>query len=457
MGDGKAGKRADAIRRQQSHPEVQLVNWSEIPDLAAIALLTAAFASVSRRNPTHVSGVWLIGWVMIAAHFAAFLFLNFSGFWGDLAAFVGLSALIWAGFLFSWASVPYRHETSSRWMFAALVGPNTLYVGLLSASPKGAWAMGPAAVLVGALPLIVTLIALKRFISPLRWFVVALYSCLAGFLLYTQYRPVDGPDWALNGILFTVYFCCCLHAWFSYRRATAGAFITISGFLAWSSVFVVAPWMGAVLPSIHVESEVWNLPKYVVAVGMILLLLEDQIEHNRHLALHDHLTGLPNRRLFQDRLASALERARRCEAQTALLVIDLDRFKQVNDTMGHHIGDLVLQNVAVIFSARVRRSDTVARTGGDEFSIILEEPTNREDANQVGEALKLILDEPMLLDGKEVHVGASVGIAVFPDDAGDMESLCVAADLRMYGAKHESEKDLRRAKQRLPHLLTTFK
>ena len=169
-------------------------------------------------------------------------------------------------------------------------------------------------------------------------------------------------------MLFTIYFGCCLHFWYAYRRATTGAFITIAGFLAWAAVFVVAPGMNIFLPNLRLESEVWNLPKYVVAVGMILLLLEDQIEHNKYLALHDELTGLPNRRLFQDRLASALERARRTGSQTALLLVDLDQFKQVNDALGHHAGDQLLERVGRVFSARVRRSDTVARTGGDEFS-----------------------------------------------------------------------------------------
>jgi diguanylate cyclase (GGDEF)-like protein len=172
---------------------------------------------------------------------------------------------------------------------------------------------------------------------------------------------------------------------------------------------------------------------------MILLLLEDQIEHNLHLALHDPLTGLPNRRLFEDRLTVALERARRTESQTALLVVDLDRFKQVNDTLGHHAGDLVLQQVAAKFSARVRRSDTVARTGGDEFSIILEEPTNRDQAILVGRSLQKILDEPLPLDNEHfARVGACIGIAVFPEDAPDIESLCIAADRRMYEFKNVS-------------------
>jgi diguanylate cyclase (GGDEF)-like protein len=172
---------------------------------------------------------------------------------------------------------------------------------------------------------------------------------------------------------------------------------------------------------------------------MILLLLEEQIEHNKHLALHDVLTGLPNRRLFQDRLASALERARRAETQTALLVLDLDRFKQVNDTMGHHVGDLLLQEVAKLFSGRVRKSDTVARTGGDEFTVILEAPTSAADAIHVGRSLQAMLMEPMSLENRQVTIGASFGVAVFPDDAEEMDALCNAADLRMYEHKRTGE------------------
>jgi diguanylate cyclase (GGDEF)-like protein len=258
------------------------------------------------------------------------------------------------------------------------------------------------------------------------------------FLLIIQHRPDYGPYMALNAVMFTVYLGCCIHFWFAYRRATAGAFITIAGFLAWASVFLVGPLMEHFLPKVVVESEVWNLPKYLVAIGMILLVLEDQIEHNEHLALHDPLTGLPNRRLYQDRLASALERARRAETQTSLLIIDLDRFKHVNDSLGHHVGDLVLQRVATLFSARVRRSDTVARTGGDEFSVILEEPTSREDAMMVGQSLIDLLKEPLDLGEQTVRIGASVGIAVFPEDAREMESLCIAADLRMYDSKRNA-------------------
>lgn len=417
---------------------MNVVNWTELPDLAAVALLAAAFASVARRNQTHVSKIWLTGWLMIAAHFAAFLFLNAPGAAGVVAAVFGLSALTWAGLLFMWASVPYSKEASSRWMIGLLICANTLYLALATLGSVPAWSLDVAASLFAALPLGVVAVSRARLDHPMRWIVVTLYCSLSVFLLLVQHQPGNGLDLGENAVLCTVYLGCCAFSWYSYRRATAGAFITIAGFLAWAMVFVVAPSMQAFWPAVQVESEVWNLPKYLVAIGMILLLLEDQIEHNKHLALHDHLTGLPNRRLYQDRLLNALERARRSEAQTALLVIDLDCFKQVNDTLGHHVGDLVLQRVASLFASRVRRSDTVARTGGDEFSVILEEPTCRADAALVGRSLMQMLDEPLELGHHTVRIGASVGIAVFPEDAREMEALCIAADLRMYDVKHES-------------------
>jgi diguanylate cyclase (GGDEF)-like protein len=415
--------------------EVGQVDWSKIPDLAAVALLTLAFFSVARLRRTSSSGVWLIGWLMIVLHFAAFMFLQAPGNYGTAAAILGSTALAWAGILFMWASVPYRSRVSSRMILVALFTTNTLYITAISVATTPHWLLTAAAVLMGALPLVIALGNIRKFRHPLRWALVLLYVALSVFLLAVENRPGDGPDLAINAVFFTVYIGCCIHFWYAYRRATAGAFITVLGFLAWANVFTVAPFLSAFFPSFHLESEAWNLPKYVVAVGMILILLEDQIEHNKYLALHDELTSLPNRRLFQDRLENALERARRTGSQAALLLIDLDRFKQVNDTVGHHIGDELLRHVGRLFLGRVRRTDTVARTGGDEFSVILEEPTNRTDAMRVARTLTQLLDNPIMLEGNTLRIGASVGIAVFPEDAGDGEALCIAADLRMYASK----------------------
>jgi diguanylate cyclase (GGDEF)-like protein len=414
------------------------LDWSKLPDLAAVMLLACAFAAVARRNQAPVSTLWLTGWLMIALHFAAFIFAPIPGQVGFLAVFIGLTALAWAGILFNWASVPCRKQPSSLWMLGAAIATTTLYIGLVVFSPAASWALTPAAVLFGVLPLAIAGIHAREENYPLRWVTVVCYCALSAFLLAFQHRPGNGMTLALNGVLFTVYIGCCLHFWFAYRRATTGAFITIAGFLAWAAVFVLAPGMNALLPGLRLESEVWDLPKYVVAVGMILLLLEDQIEHNKYLALHDELTGLPNRRLFQDRLASALERARRNGSQTALLLVDLDQFKQVNDAFGHHMGDRLLEHVGRLLSGRVRRSDTVARTGGDEFSVILDDPTCREDAERVSNSLIDLLNEPFEVCNQTMKVGASVGIAVFPEDAADAEGLCILADLRMYAYKHRA-------------------
>ncbi len=415
------------------------MDWSKLPDLAAVGLLAVAFATVARRSQTQVSAWWLAGWVMIALHYAGFIFVSSPGRFGAIALYIGVASFAWAGILFMWASVPTRQNRSSHWMLAVLLGASSLYIDLIAVNPAAKWALIPAAILFGALPLAVALISLRnRQNSPLRWATVALYCCLSVFLLAFQQRPGNGPDIALNAVLFATYFGCFVHFWFAYRRTTSGALLTTVGFLAWSMVFVVAPAIRALLPDVRLESEVWNLPEYVVAAGMILLLLEEQIEHNHYLALHDELTGLPNRRLFQDRLLGALERAQRTGSKTALLLIDLDQFKRVNDTLGHHAGDQVLKRVGAIFSKRIRRSDTVARTGGDEFSVILDQPISRSEAELVAKSLADLIHEPFEVANQTIQIGASVGIAVFPEDAVDAEGLCIAADQRMYDFKFAS-------------------
>jgi diguanylate cyclase (GGDEF)-like protein len=424
-----------------------LVDWSKLPDLAAIAALTCAFASVARRGPTSTSRHWLMGWVLIAVHFAASIFQPTSPFLATLLGDIGTGSLAAAGVVFMWASVPYRIERSSQLMLSSLLATNTLYIVLTGFDHPAPWALDVSAVLFGAAPLAIALGARRSYTHVLRWLLVGLYCVLSVFLLAFQNRPGNGLVLSLNAVMFSVYLGCCIHIWYSYRgRKSAGSLISIVGFLGWAGVFAIGPFIYMFAPGVRIDGEVWNLPKYVVAVGMILLLLEDQIEHNKYLALHDELTGLPNRRLFLDRLALSLERARRMESKAALLVVDLNHFKQVNDSLGHHAGDLLLRKVSEIFSSRVRRSDTVARTGGDEFSLILEEPTNRSNAKLVAKSLMEMLHEPLQIGDNTVKVGASIGVAVFPDDAEDMESLCIAADLRMYDTKNES----RDSGERLP-------
>ena len=155
----------------------------------------------------------------------------------------------------------------------------------------------------------------------------------------------------------------------------------------------------------------------------------------RRLAHYDPLTGLPNRLLMQDRLAQALERARRHNGHTAVLFLDLDHFKRINDTRGHATGDLVLREVATRVKAQVRSDDTASRLGGDEFVVVLENFNDTAHVIVVAEKLRHELARPLSVAGQSFHVGTSIGIAMFPEDGNSVEQLLQRADTAMYEAK----------------------
>jgi diguanylate cyclase (GGDEF)-like protein/PAS domain S-box-containing protein len=154
-----------------------------------------------------------------------------------------------------------------------------------------------------------------------------------------------------------------------------------------------------------------------------------------YLAQHDGLTDLPNRILLNDRLTQAMGLAHRRRQKLAVLFLDLDRFKHINDSLGHVIGDRLLQSVAQRLRASVRSSDTVGRQGGDEFVVLLAEVTHAQDAAVIAEKILLALNTLHRIDQHELHITASVGIATYPDDGTDAETLMNNADFAMYHAK----------------------
>jgi diguanylate cyclase (GGDEF)-like protein len=154
-----------------------------------------------------------------------------------------------------------------------------------------------------------------------------------------------------------------------------------------------------------------------------------------HIAQHDALTDLPNRALFDDRMSVALAAARRDDSQLALLFIDLDRFKPINDHLGHAAGDRVLKGVAERIRHNIRESDTAARIGGDEFVVLLRSVQSREDAERVAQKIGEAIDQPFVLEGRSLTVSASIGLAVYPEDGPDAAALSRHADAAMYRAK----------------------
>jgi diguanylate cyclase (GGDEF)-like protein/PAS domain S-box-containing protein len=154
-----------------------------------------------------------------------------------------------------------------------------------------------------------------------------------------------------------------------------------------------------------------------------------------YLAQHDALTSLPNRILLNDRIDRALTHARRNQVGAAVLFLDLDKFKHINDSLGHTIGDKLLQSVAQRLSGCVRRSDTVSRQGGDEFVILLSDYKHAEDASLTAEKIVAALVPPFMIGGHELHITASIGISTYPADAEDSDGLLKNADIAMYHAK----------------------
>ena len=187
-----------------------------------------------------------------------------------------------------------------------------------------------------------------------------------------------------------------------------------------------------------VRDDAGDLTHYVGVFTDITQRKESE-QRLEHLAYHDALTDLPNRSLFRDRLQQALRKCERDRQAVALLFIDLDRFKEVNDGLGHVAGDRLLIEAARRITSCVRNSDTVARLGGDEFTVMLQGVENRDAVAGIARNVTEALAAPFDLDGHSVQVSASVGVAMYPDDAADPDTLTEAADLAMYAAKSKGK------------------
>jgi diguanylate cyclase (GGDEF)-like protein/PAS domain S-box-containing protein len=183
-----------------------------------------------------------------------------------------------------------------------------------------------------------------------------------------------------------------------------------------------------------VRGEADRISHYVAALTDLSAIRKAE-EELQHLAHFDPLTDLPNRLLANDRLDHAMERCRRNRQSVGLMFVDLDFFKRINDTLGHSVGDQVLQAVAHRMRAAIRIEDTVARLGGDEFMVIMERVGQPDDVAVIARKIIEAVSAPIIVDGRELNTSASVGISLYPDDAQTREGLLQAADTAMYAAK----------------------
>lgn len=194
-------------------------------------------------------------------------------------------------------------------------------------------------------------------------------------------------------------------------------------------------------PPMHVEinTRIINLDGEQMIFSVIRDISERKSAEERiaQLAHFDMLTSLPNRTLFFDRLDQAVARARRYQQKFAILYIDLDGFKQINDKYGHHMGDRLLKMVADLLSENTRDMDTIARVGGDEFIYILNNIEHRDNASRVASKISESMRQPFIVNGKSCQVSCSIGISIFPEDIDCGETLVKMADRAMYEAKKD--------------------
>jgi diguanylate cyclase (GGDEF)-like protein len=550
-------------------------------NLVTLFFFVVLFYSIYRKRPSIRLRYWIQAWLCALAHFTLLLWQPASVRLDDVSSALSVTALLLCGVFFI-ASASILEGLRARTVSIAGVG-----LLLLSFVAGSTFLPGYQRVsaLVGLSAQAVALVVFWRARHGRLTLVVpgtvAIFLC-AQWSAWESLR--SNPDGAFSVLLMELFGLYALLFAQEFARRSAGVLTATAGLLAWAAVFPASMALAALAPTVLVRPEIWNIPKVVVAFGMLMTLFEDEVllaERDReqyrtlfdgnplpmwilangslqllegnaaairdfgwtraqtreltlrdlagdaagyalleelslrlrpavashlrasdmarthgaevpaaasdtvqtasmlfqtrqggrpyvevtlqpvrfedreaqllivkdisaqraeqeellHRVNHDALTGLPNRLLLKDRMQTALAAAERHGTRIAVLCVDLDRFKQINDTHGHAAGDQCLREVGVRLKHRLRTVDTAARTGGEEFTIILDEIAERGDAEHVARELLATLRVPLRWNGTPIQLSASIGIAMFPEDSDDAAQLMNQADAAMYRAK----------------------
>ena len=405
------------------------MNYAFLPDLSALAILIVILLLQRRRHRQQQADLWLLGLLLTLIESIAHIFYAPDGIPTQILHVIVVDCYLLAGLVFIWASAAQSLARQNRLLFLGLnalplLALNTTYgLNIRTAQPYD------VIIAVGIIIGLTTALALRR-----NWLlaITQIVSWLTLDLLVHQGDYRAAVYWSL-GCVYGVA------AWnFQHRLSSksTGRLAILTGFTIWSLCFFIHPWIiDHYNRYADIASHVWNMQKSLISIGMILVMLEEQINSNSWLALHDELTGLPNRRLFADRLSIALATARRKNACLALVMLDLNGFKRINDTLGHEMGDQVLREVARRLRENVRSSDTLARLGGDEFILVATGLVDAHGADRIVESVFHALEQPIILDGQVLPVAASVGLSTYPNDGEDAIKLLRIADQRMYATK----------------------
>ena len=440
--------------KSSRNPFGDAVNYLLLPDFFAMALLVIVLLKMRTKRSDNIIALWTAGLLLVLLECAARIAYGVGTSHG-VHLFMHALALDSYGtagalFLRSASRSLRRMAHSNAFVWVNLL-PHLALFTVYGFDVRQEW-IYRSLVLLGLAVGFASSALLRR-----SWHYYAAFAVIWSPLLLCAH--VQQFRTAVYLSLFFLYLLSAIFFYQSLRPGSRGKTAVVTGFALWAVCFVTHPWIAASHPGwAGFASELWNLQKFVITVGLLLVMLEDQIRSNEWLALHDELTNLPNRRLFSDRLQHALIQTERNGQRLALFNVDLDGFKQINDTMGHDAGDHLLQQVARNLRTATRRTDTLARQGGDEFSLIAigldsaaQWNAGTPDANRnvmhlpeiqsICETLMQAIEKPVQLgpgyNNTVVQLTGSIGVAVFPDDGKEPQALTRLADLRMYRRKEE--------------------
>ena len=408
------------------------MNYSFLPDLLALMILIIILLLLRRRHPQGRADIWLLGLFFTLVEAIAHPFYPTNSLPPKSLHLIVMDCYLLGGLVFVWASGGHSISSRVELLYLSLnalplLAICTLY-GLYIHSSVAFFACMAAGLVIG----VASSLYLRHNV---KFAVLHVLGWLAmGYLIHrAEYR--EAVYWSLC----CVYTITAINFHRRLARNSTGKLAIVSGFIIWAACLLLHPWVVRYRMYADIASHIWNMQKSLISIGMILVMLEEQVSSNEWLALHDELTGLPNRRLFADRLTSAIERADRMRTRLALVILDLNGFKAINDTLGHQAGDQVLREVSANLRKSVRVSDTLARLGGDEFIIVAADLGVDQSLDHFLESVRNALARPVLVEGQSMIVSASLGMATYPDDADDSIKLLRIADQRMYALKQRPQ------------------
>jgi diguanylate cyclase (GGDEF)-like protein len=416
------------------------MNIQLLPDLAAMALLLTLLYFLQRRHPQERVDLWLVGLLFIFLEAIAHAVYTPHGPWHRTSHIVALDAYLAAGVIFLWTAATPLFPRRPTLLYliintVPLCALLTTY-GLDVRDPRPYYVIAISGLVLGVLsPLLVA-----GTLRPGRgWGLIPVQLCLWNTAWFYASHHMFRD--AIYLPLFVLYLSVAVVFQFSLPSKSLGKVAIVLGFTIWALVFLLHSWVTDHPQYLSIAAEIWDMQKFLVTIGTLLIMLEHQVTTNEWFARHDYLTGLPNRRLFEERLARAVEHSQRTGTRTALFMIDLNGFKRVNDSFGHEAGDEMLRAVSSNLRNVIRTPDTLARFGGDEFLIITSGlpgdqpigPIADRTLNRISQALH----KPVIIAGNPLAITGSIGVAIYPDDTTDENLLRRIADQRMYQQKQQ--------------------